>query len=972
MKHIYLFLLIVFSIQILEAQIITFSDANFKNALVNTNCIDTNNDNIADADADINNDGEIEVSEVDSITFLNISGRSITSFDGLENFTSLTFLDCSSNPSGSLNASVLPNLETLFCSALIAEPFVAVNLNFSGLNNLKNLDCSVNSISSINLSDLNNLEILNCGKNSITDLDITGLNALENLNCEQNNLASLDLTSASSLKFIECDSNQLTTLNVSGLSNLISLDTGVNQLTALDLSSLTSLENLVLKLNELGSFTAPPALSNLKTLDCSNCLLTSIDVSNLINLETLICNSNTIPSLNLNGLTALNYLSCFTNNISALDVNDLTSLTYLNCSTNDLLELNVSSLINMEELIISGNSIPEIDLGNMTNLTTLKCAFNSLSELDVSDLSQLEFIQCQNNQLINLNLNNTPSIFYLECKNNQLADLELTTLTALNQLLCENNMLTELDLRLPNLQYFDCDNNQLNTLLIKNGKNNFNSTFNNNDSLEYICIDEIEQDIIEQRVDDYGYSNCQINTYCSFTPGGEFFTIQGFSRIDSDINGCDINDYNLPNVKLNVTNGSNTVTFIADDSGAYTILVEEGIHMITPVLENPDYFSVVPQSFQVDFPTENSPYIQDFCFIPNGEYNDLEVNIIPITQARPGFDSDYIITYRNKGTTILSGEVNFYFDGSVIDFVLSNPSVNNETSDNLSFNFSDLVPYESREIFIRLNLNNPTETPPLSGGEDLEFTAEITPIVNDETQNDNTAILMQEVVNSFDPNDKTCLEGGFISPDELGGYLHYTIRFENTGTANAINIVIKDDIDITKFDLSTIVPLSSSHNYITRIIDNFQDNYVEFIFQDINLPFDDASNDGYVTFKIKTLESLVVDDVLENDAEIYFDYNFPIVTNNEQTTVQTLSLNDFEDFSEVIIYPNPVENLLYFQSKKGIDKIKIYDLYGKLVQETILNQSLNSSVLMENIKSGLYLVVVQSNAKKQFFKIIKK
>ncbi len=48
-------------------------------------------------------------------------------------------------------------------------------------------------------------------------------------------------------------------------------------------------------------------------------------------------------------------------------------------------------------------------------------------------------------------------------------------------------------------------------------------------------------------------------------------------------------------------------------------------------------------------------------------------------------------------------------------------------------------------------------------------------------------------------------------------------------------------------------------------------NKVEFIFENINLPFDDATNDGYVAFKIQTNPSLVVGDSFSNTASIYFD-----------------------------------------------------------------------------------------------------
>lgn len=46
-----------------NAQIVTIPDANFKNALVNTICTDTDGDGVLDGDVDTNDDGEIQVSE---------------------------------------------------------------------------------------------------------------------------------------------------------------------------------------------------------------------------------------------------------------------------------------------------------------------------------------------------------------------------------------------------------------------------------------------------------------------------------------------------------------------------------------------------------------------------------------------------------------------------------------------------------------------------------------------------------------------------------------------------------------------------------------------------------------------------------------------------------------------------------------------------------------------------------------------
>ena len=75
--------------------------------------------------------------------------------------------------------------------------------------------------------------------------------------------------------------------------------------------------------------------------------------------------------------------------------------------------------------------------------------------------------------------------------------------------------------------------------------------------------------------------------------------------------------------------------------------------------------------------------------------------------------------------------------------------------------------------------------------------------------------------------------------------------------------------------------VSGSHLYTTKI----QSGRVQFVFDNINLPFNDEDNDGYVAFKIKTKASLVAGDVFSNAASIYFDYNAAINTNTTNTVV---------------------------------------------------------------------------------------
>jgi hypothetical protein len=233
----------------------------------------------------------------------------------------------------------------------------------------------------------------------------------------------------------------------------------------------------------------------------------------------------------------------------------------------------------------------------------------------------------------------------------------------------------------------------------------------------------------------------------------------------------------------------------------------------------------------------------------------------------------------------------------------------------------------------------------------LDFTATITNIVTDATPLDNVNTLHQRVVNSYDPNDKTCTEGPTVPPSTIGKYVHYIIRFENNGTANAQNIVVKDMIDLNKFDINTLIPIKGSHNFETRISST---NKVEFIFQNINLPFDNANNDGYISFKIKTKPNLVVGNTFSNSANIYFDYNFPIVTNNYTTTVQnTLGLQENEFINDIAAYPNPVKDFLNFKTEHSISKVEVYDITGRILSSNSVSEN---KIDLSELKTGNYIL----------------
>lgn len=708
-----------------------------------------------------------------------------------------------------------------------------------------------------------------------------------------------------------------------------------------------------------------------------------IQLSEAANISKLRFDLYDMPnySSNFNNVVSISGIKSFTNLtdlyidsfplLQTIDLSNSTALYKLDLSRCYVLSsVNLQGCSQLYDLDIFFSNIPSIDLSGLTNLYEVDMTQCQLANLSLNNNTNLSNLALTSNKLQTLPLGQTPNLKFLSIAGNQFITLNFSSFPKLETLNCTYNKFISIDLsQNTDLKTFGCDvNPNLKSLFIKNGINNFtqnnNSTFSSTPNLVYICADDSEISNVNALLP--STTSCVVNSYCSFTPGGAFYTISGNTKFDSNSNGCDVNDLNKAFQKFNITSGSISGSITANNSGNYSIPVQAGAHTISPVLENPTYFNISPTSLTANFPAQTSPLTQNFCMTANGNHPDLEIVIIPTDIAVPGFDADYKIVFKNKGTGVQSGNVIFSFNDDLMNFVSATTVPNSQSTGVLNWNFTNLLPFESREIKAKFTLNTSTQTPSLNMGDVLHYTAQINGVA-DETPADNTFTLNQTVVNSFDPNDKTCLEGISIAQAQVGDYVHYLIRFENNGTANAKNIVVKDDIDTSKFDLSTLIPLSGSHSFVTKISGT---NTAEFIFENIQLPFDDANNDGYISFKIKTKSTLAAGNSFSNTARIYFDYNAPIVTNTYTTSVQTVlatsevntSKNDFN------IYPNPVKDILYIQSKDEIIKAEIYDAAGRILNTTGVK---NNAVNVSDLAKGNYIIKVSTKNKTLTLKFIK-
>ena len=125
-----------------------------------------------------------------------------------------------------------------------------------------------------------------------------------------------------------------------------------------------------------------------------------------------------------------------------------------------------------------------------------------------------------------------------------------------------------------------------------------------------------------------------------------------------------------------------------------------------------------------------------------------------------------------------------------------------------------------------------------------------------------------------------CGPEGFIP---AGQPLTYLIRFQNTGTGPAYQVVVSNLLS-ANLDVSTLKVIGSSHANVLEV----QGNQLVWTFPGIYLPaqsVDDLGSQGYVKYQVSPLASAPVGAVITNNAAIFFDLNAPVLTVTTTNTI---------------------------------------------------------------------------------------
>lgn len=342
-------------------------------------------------------------------------------------------------------------------------------------------------------------------------------------------------------------------------------------------------------------------------------------------------------------------------------------------------------------------------------------------------------------------------------------------------------------------------------------------------------------------------------------------------------------------------------------------------------------------------------------------FNDLSVTVLPYygVLPRPGFTYTNQVVYRNNGNqTIASGTLTYTKDNAVS--ILSVFPSGTITPTGFTYDFVNLVAGEERTVFVEMQV---PVIPMVQIGGLLTNTASITAPAGDINLLNNNSSLTQIIVGSYDPNDKVESHGGKIlhSTFTSNDYLTYTIQFENTGTANAVNVRISDVLD-AQLDETTVKTISASHGYtLDRVGNN-----LNWKFNGIELPpsvADTTTGKGYVSFQVKPKPGYAVGDIIPNTASIFFDFNPAIVTNTFDTEfVAALFTAQFES-DAFTVYPNPTAGLLTISFKENtgrIHAVEVNDVLGKTVLVKTIQAS-TATIDLSPLTKGIYFVKVLSD-----------
>lgn len=348
--------------------------------------------------------------------------------------------------------------------------------------------------------------------------------------------------------------------------------------------------------------------------------------------------------------------------------------------------------------------------------------------------------------------------------------------------------------------------------------------------------------------------------------------VGGIVYYDVDQNGVfDSTDFQMFNQRIHFYQGLDLFTNL---HGRYAVTTDTGfINMDVTAI--PSNFNCVNPL--VDTLHDEEIIYHDFQIISTSTSVDLGVNVNATGTTRVGETLSLNLNIYNHGTSTETGNFTMNIPPGFIVDTFQYGTIGNDTL----YWSASVTPFGSVNNLVILIPDT------VISQQDFIFNAEVT-INNDIYTVNNTDSVLIHVLPPqitwspwdnggfpFDPNNK--LVNTPSVPPGFNDYLEYNINFQNIGTANATRVLVRDYLP-SQLDLSTFEFISSSHP-CEVILEG--DTMLNFVFYPIALTpdsIDPVNSHGHLWFRIKPYSALQIGDTIRNSAEIYFDTQPAVVT----------------------------------------------------------------------------------------------
>jgi uncharacterized repeat protein (TIGR01451 family) len=436
-------------------------------------------------------------------------------------------------------------------------------------------------------------------------------------------------------------------------------------------------------------------------------------------------------------------------------------------------------------------------------------------------------------------------------------------------------------------------------------------------------------------------------------------TLSGRAFVDANEN-CVQNggDPNLPATVVEVQPGGYYA--LTNSAGQYAMNLPYGTYTVTTV--NPIYqehcgVSTTPFTLFAGQPNVTRQ-LADTSLVGL----DLEV-VASSGAARPGFEVGYSIVLRNlTGVLAGTGIVTMTFDPALI-YLSASPNPASVVGNTITWNTNSIGVFQGRGFWPRfqvppdINLLGTVLTSTISGS-----------VANPEADLSNNSYVHEvTVTGAYDPNDKVAQTSSrqsseiyFIDGDD---WIDYTIRFQNTGTDTAFFVVITDTLPST-LDPATFQAGAASH--ASHSVAMLGQGIVRWTFPNILLPdsnVNEPRSHGFVSFRIRPRLPLLPGTMIENIANIYFDYNPPVITEPSALVATTGTGLVERSLGGPELYPNPVTDhlrLVWPDAAGRTGTWSILALDGRWISQGTITSD-NQWIDIGSMASGMYMLRVQAD-----------